>query len=106
MKPLLIPACFWGWLCLSASFLFASQPVEVLPPDLRGAIQPQIAISPGGNVFVAFGREGSVYCVASTNGGQTFLAPGKVATLPKLALGMRRGPRIVASDSQVIVSAI
>jgi hypothetical protein len=86
--------------------LLAGNPVEVVPPELRGAIQPQVAISPNGNVFVAFGREGSIYCTASTNAGQSFLPPSKIATLSKLALGMRRGPRIFASDSNIIVSAI
>jgi hypothetical protein len=57
-------------------------------------------------VFITFGREGSIYCSVSTNSGNTFLPPSKIASLPKLALGMRRGPRIVASDSQVVVSAI
>lgn len=88
-----------------ASAAFA-QPVEILPLDFRGAVQPQIAVSASGNVFVAFGKDSSIYCTASTDGAKTFHVPIKIATLPKLALGMRRGPRIAATDNSVAVSAI
>lgn len=83
-----------------------AQPVEILPPGLRGAVQPQVAVAPGGSIFVTFGKGAAIYCVGSTNGGKTFMRPVEVASLPKLALGMRRGPRIVASDTQVTISAI
>src|SRR4051794_4989290 len=83
-----------------------AQPVEILPPSLRGAIQPQVATAPNGNIFVTFGKNSSIYCTTSTNGGKTFLEPCPVAKLPKLSLGMRRGPRIVASDQHVTTSAV
>lgn len=99
---------FAGWVCLHlvlAGRAFG-QPVEVLPPDLRGAVQPQVAVAPGRGIFLTFGKENSVFCAASTNGGKTFLRPVEVGRLPKLALRMRRGPRIAASDRQVTISAI
>ena len=86
--------------------LAMGQPIEILSSDLRGAVQPQTAASPNGNVFVTFGKGDLVYCVTSTNGGKSFLPAAEVGSLPKLALGMRRGPRIVASDGQVTISAI
>src|SRR3954469_4122280 len=89
-----------------APILGAAQPVEVLPPELRGAIQPQVAVAPNGNIYVTFGKGTSVYCAVSTNGGKAFLQPVEVARLPKLALGMRRGPRITASNRQITISAV
>jgi BNR repeat-like domain len=97
-------ACVAASLCLAMTSL--AQSVEILPPALRGATQPQVAVAPNGNIFVTFGKDASVYCTISTNGGKTFLEPNKVATLPKLALGMRRGPRIVASNNRITISAI
>ncbi|MDB6125143.1 MAG: hypothetical protein JWQ71_4136 [Pedosphaera sp.] len=91
-------------ICLAVASL--AQPVEILPPSLRGATQPQVAVAGNGHIFVTFGKDSSVYCTASTNGGKTFLEPRKVATLPKLSLGMRRGPRIVASNQHVTISAV
>ena len=97
-----------GWICLYLTLTgrALSQPVEVLPPDLRGAVQPQVAVAPGGGIFLTFGKENSIYCVASTDDGRTFRRPVEVGRLPKLALRMRRGPRIAAADRQVTISAI
>jgi hypothetical protein len=82
------------------------QGIEVLPADFRGAVQPQVVAAPGGDIFLTFGRADAVFCAASTNGGRSFLRPVEVGRLPKLALGMRRGPRIAATDRQVTISAI
>lgn len=98
----LLGAFFLSTFALNAS----AQPVEILPSDWRGAIQPQVAVAADGNIFVAFGKDSTVYCTFSTDGAKKFHSPIKVATLPKLALGMRRGPRIVASSKCVAISAI
>src|SRR5262245_61358034 len=70
----------------------AAQAVEVVPPDLRGARQPQVAVSLQGRIFVAFGKENQILCATSADGGKTFSAAREVARVPKLTLGMRRGP--------------
>lgn len=59
-----------------------------------------------GKIHVAFGKANAVYHVASAEGGRTFSKPVKVAELPKLALGMRRGPRISATDKVIAITAI
>lgn len=84
----------------------ASGPVEILPQELRGAVQPQVAVSAKGEVYVVFGRNGSFYCAASLDEGRTFKRPVLVGSLAKAALGMRRGPRIAATERGVVVSAI
>jgi hypothetical protein len=81
-------------------------PVEVIPKSLRGAIQPQAAVSADGAVHVTFGKGGTIYCATSRDGGRSFNGPVTVGSVPKLALGMRRGPRITASGKTVVVSAI
>jgi hypothetical protein len=81
-------------------------PVEIIPPELRGAAQPQVAVAPGGRIHVVFGKAVSLYHTASADGGRTFSPPVRIADVPKLALGMRRGPRVVATDRLVTVSAI
>lgn len=101
-SPLLVVA---GCL-LAAAGRLAAQPVEVIPPELRGAIQPQVAAAADGTVFVVFGKGTNVYCAVSEGGSLQFRAPVLIAALPKPALGMRRGPRIAANDQRVVVSAI
>ncbi|MBC8128163.1 MAG: exo-alpha-sialidase, partial [Gloeobacteraceae cyanobacterium ES-bin-144] len=81
-------------------------PVEIVPPDLRDARQPQVAVAPNGSIHIAFGKMNLIYYVASTDGGKTFSEPVIVGELPKLALGMRRGPRIVATTKTLAISAI
>jgi len=85
----------------------AAEPVVVASagtvPNLR---QPQAAVNSSGNVFVTFGAGEEIYFCKSIDRGRTVSAPTKVGQVPKLALGMRRGPRIVASDDLVVITAI
>jgi hypothetical protein len=88
----------------SATCAFGT-PVNIVSPEFRGAIQPQVAVAPGGKIHVVFGRDGIVYHCSSPDG-VTFSAPVQVGSLEKLALGMRRGPRITATNDLVLISAI
>jgi hypothetical protein len=63
-------------------------------------------VDEAGAIYVAFGAQGAVYCCKSTDGGETFSKPVKIGEAKKLALGKRRGPRIVASKNAVVVTAI
>ncbi len=104
MKPILVLTI----VILSTALLDSAgaAPVEVVPKSLRGAKQPQVTLTVDGAVQVAFGRDTNVYFVRSIDGGKSFEAPVLVGALPKLALGMRRGPRIVSSQRGVVISAI
>ena len=55
---------------------------------------------------MTFGKEGGVFCATSLDRGRSFSQPVRVGNLPKLALGMRRGPRIAATERGVVISAI
>ena len=93
----------------AVSLLFVARivaaPVEITAPELRGAVQPQVAVAPGGRIHVVFGKGNAIYHTASADG-RSFSAMVKVAELKKLALGMRRGPRIVATDKIIAINAI
>lgn len=52
------------------------------------------------------GRSGDVFVACSNDGGATFAAPVKVAHVPQLMLGMRRGPRIAAHGDRVTVTVV
>lgn len=91
-----------GLLCVAAQLTA----MEVTTPELRGAMQPQLTADDAGRVYLAFGRAGAVYVAVSTKAGESFAPAVRLGELPKLALGMRRGPRIVASSQGVVVSAI
>ncbi|MBC8096116.1 MAG: exo-alpha-sialidase [Akkermansiaceae bacterium] len=87
------------------SMALTAAPVVILPSALRGAVQPHVAVAPGGLIHIAFGKGNAIYHTASVDG-RVFSAPVKVAELSKLALGMRRGPRIVATDKVIAITAI
>lgn len=87
------------------SVLASAEPVPIAPRDLRDALQPQLAVAPSGKVHVVFGAGNSIYYTGSADG-RAFRAPVKVAQLEKLALRMRRGPRIVATDDVIAITAI
>ena len=81
--------------------------VEITPPGFSGAQQPQVAVGAKGEIHVVFGqKDGVVFHTVSTDEARTFRAPVKIGALPKLALGMHRGPRIAVAGGHVVVSAI
>ncbi len=96
--PCLLLALAWAMSAIGAS-------VDLVSAELSGAIQPQVAVAPGGRIHVVFGRNGVVYHTSSPDG-RTFSTPVQVGSLEKLALGMRRGPRITATDNLILITAI
>lgn len=98
---------------LAACVLFAVSvalaraiPVEISVPGIRDPQQPQVAVNAHGTIFVAFGSGNEIYLARSHDGGKSFAAPVKVGGFDKLALGMRRGPRVAAFGSAVTVTAM
>ena len=90
-----------------ASRAFVPGMVAVTTPNsLAEAREPQIAVAENGTIYIAFGAGDAVYCSVSRDGGGTFAAPVKVAETGKLALGMRRGPRIALAGKTVVISAV
>jgi hypothetical protein len=67
--------------------------------------QPQIAVSDR-TLHVVCGTPSSLLIARSEDGGQTFTTPTTLDLTGHLALGMHRGPRIVALGDTLVVSAI
>lgn len=81
--------------------------VELTPKGtLPGAKQPQAVVVGNDTVHVAFAGGDSIYITTSTDAGKSFETPHRVADLPNLMAGMRRGPRIVANEKAIVISAI
>lgn len=93
---------------LSASGRSATiEPVMIVGKvEIADARQPQVAIDPQGKVHVVFGAENSIYCATSDDGGKRFGKPAKIADAPNMSLGMRRGPRVAATDKAIVVAAV
>lgn len=106
MSPQKLPLALLAAIFLLTSTKSQGTPIEVVPPELRGAVQPQVAVAPNGQIHLAFGKGTTIYHTVSSDKGRTFSTPVRIADLPKLALGMRRGPRVTATDGVVTVSAI
>ena len=92
-------------LALAFTLHAAAAPVEITPPELRGSLQPQVAVAPSGRIHVVFGKANAIFHTTSPDG-RAFSAPVKIGELEKLALKMRRGPRVTATDKLVLVTAI
>ena len=94
-----------AFLVLSATLIAA--PIEILPRDFGGGWQPQTAVGAKGEIHVVFGQKnGAIFHAFSADQARTFRSPMKVGTLPKLALGMHRGPRITIVGERVVITAI
>jgi hypothetical protein len=95
-----------GILFLAAGRIGAAEAIAVAPgTEFTAARQPQVAVGPKGDVYVAFGVGDAIYCASSADGGRTFAPPVKVGKAGVLALGKRRGPRIVATADAVTITA-
>lgn len=99
----IIPVLLLAVLPLSGASLSKAQ--RLTPPEFGEAKQPHPAISKDGGIHVVFGKGDEVYMVSSDAAG-AFSEPVKVGQLPRLALGMRRGPRVAAAEKTLIVTAI
>ncbi len=81
-----------------------TNPVRV--PSLPGAKNPSVVLDDRGTIHVAFGAENVLY-LASTNPAGTAFSPAvKIAQGNRLALGMRRGPRLALAGKTLVVSAV
>ncbi len=81
-------------------------PTPLRITSLPGAKGPSLALDAQGSMHVAFGAENALYLASCGSGGTAFTAPVKIAQAGRLALGMRRGPRLAASGKTLVVSAI
>ena len=46
---------------ISIAAALTASPVEILTPELRGAVQPQVAVAPSGRIHVVFGKDNAVF---------------------------------------------
>ncbi|HWZ13788.1 MAG TPA: hypothetical protein VNW95_01020 [Mucilaginibacter sp.] len=67
--------------------------------------QPQIAMDTKGAVRVVFGQKDKIFCATSNDKGATFSQPLLVAEIPKMHLGMSRGPQLASSANYSIITA-
>lgn len=98
MNPLCPPACLVALFVVTAAAISAA--------EFSQAAQPQLAATAAGRVWLAFGRNREILVARSDDAGATFAAPVRVAALPSLMLGRRRGPRIIAHGDHVTVAAM
>ncbi|MFM7594339.1 MAG: sialidase family protein [Isosphaeraceae bacterium] len=85
----------------------SQQPLTVLDTSQQAekARQPQVAIDKNGQIFIAFGQGNQLKCAVSNDQGRSF-AVSTVGTGGVLSLGMRRGPRIVATNAGIVITAV
>lgn len=103
----MIPFFVLGILLFHAQLSEAADPVTVASSDLLPDVrQPRVAVNEAGHIFVAFGANEDVFVCQTVDQGETFSTPVNVGHITKLALGMRRGPRIAAGMRCVVVTAI
>jgi len=92
-------------LLLLSAFLFNSA-TALAGSKVADGQQPNAAIDTKGTVRVVFGKKDIIYTMFSTDNGQTFSEPEKIAILPDMHLGMSRGPQIASSRNYSLVTAM
>lgn len=92
-------------LLLSWAILFNTTTASAVSSEVNGQ-QPNAAIDTKGTVRVVFGKNDVIYTMFSTDNGQNFSEPEKVASLPDMHLGMSRGPQIASSKNYSLITAM
>jgi hypothetical protein len=115
-----------------AGSIFAQAPIT--RTEIPNAAQPQLAADSDGRVWLVYGqtgeapvapaahaadhaahkqkshqpggRSGEIFVTSSKDGGATFEPSVRIAALPSLMLGRRRGPRIAAHGDDVTVTVM
>lgn len=90
----------------SLAALVVAPLLRAAPVEIPNAAQPQLAVAADGRVWLAFGRGQEIFVARSDDRGATFGGPVRVAALPSLMLGRRRGPRIAAHGDNLVVTAM
>ena len=67
--------------------------------------QPRAAVL-GEHVVVTYADGEAIRVASSTDGGKTFATPVQVGTIPRLNVGMRRGPQIALTEKSLVVAGI
>ncbi|MBI5363029.1 MAG: exo-alpha-sialidase [Planctomycetes bacterium] len=78
--------------------------IELSTP--AGAREPQLSVAADGTVVVAYGVKDALHVQVSKDRGASFGTPIRVGAKDKLALGMRRGPRVAVHGSAITLTAI
>ena len=92
---------------VSALDCLANDPVVIASGQAEHAPkQPQTAVGTDDSVHIVYGTGEIVQYVRSVDGGATFEKPRQAFQVPNMSLGMRRGPRIVKTESAIVVTAI
>jgi hypothetical protein len=91
---------------LSFAFL-VMQSWSVIPGEktIAEGNQPQISADNKGIIRVVFGQKDKIFCATSLDKGATFSNPVLVAALPKMHLGMSRGPQLASSSNYSVITA-
>jgi len=79
----------------------------VVGAELASPRQPQLAVGDDGVIHLVFGDGTRLYYTHSKGVAPLrFARPVKVADVPNMPLGMRRGPRVAAAGNTIVVTAI
>jgi len=96
-----------GWSALCAVTIEAAEPVIVAQgAGPRAPKQPQAAVSSDGTVHLVYGVGDMVQYSRSTDGGKSFSKPADAFRVSNMPVGRRRGPRIVAAEGAIVVTAV
>src|SRR5260221_5370527 len=90
-----------------AIIFLTMQSWSAIPSEKTIAIgsQPQISTDNKGIIRVVFGREDKIFCATSNDKGVTFSQAVLVAQVPKMHLGMSRGPPLASSNNYSVITA-
>ena len=90
-------------------FLYSATMAFPLPAGekiLGECSQPQVGVDNHNTIRVIYGEKDKIFYLESHDGGANFSKPSLVADVPRMHLGMSRGPQLACSDRYSVVTAM
>jgi hypothetical protein len=98
-------SCLWLGLSLFGSSALCGEQFLTVHISDQGQ-QPRVDVGPQGTIGIVHSSGETVFYASSEDGGKTFAKPIRVANVPGLMLGRRRGPQVAITRDCVVVTAI
>lgn len=67
---------------------------------------PVVVADASGTLHLVYGQDSTIYYATAKNQTASFSSPGKVAILPNLVAGAKRGPQVAVTNQFIVITAV
>lgn len=92
--------------CLQLWVLSAKAQSVTVPQKVASGHLPVVVADAAGTLHLVYGQDSTIYYATAKNQTASFFSPDKVAILPNLVAGAKRGPQVAVTTQFVVITAV